>query len=231
MCRTVSRCILALSAAAAVAVAGCERSAPPPAQSTEQAKPAPAAPPPAAPAAPPAPAPSVQPALPVEGQPVNADARALETMLERINDYAALHKKIEDTLPKLSDETTPEKIDKNQRALGRLIQEQRRGAKPGDIFTPDAQAVIKRLLARVFAGPEGAALRASIMDENPGPIKLKVNSRYPDTIPLSTVPPQVLQGLPKLPEEMEYRFIGPHLILMDVHAHIIVDLIEHALPS
>ena len=83
----------------------------------------------------------------------------------------------------------------------------------------------------MFAGPDGAALRASIMDENPGKITLAVNSRYPDTVPLSTVPPQVLQGLPKLPEEMEFRFIGRHLILMDVHAHIIVDLIENALPA
>jgi len=221
MCRIVSRRFLALPAAAALALAACNRTAPPPAQSTEQAKPAPAAPAP----------PSVQPAPPPEGQPVNADARALEAMLERINDYAELHKKLEDTLPKLSKESTPEQIDKNQRALARLIQEKRRGAKAGDIFTPEAQAVIKRLLARVFAGPEGAALRASIMDENPVAIKLPVNSRYPDTVPLSTVPPQVLQGLPKLPEEMEFRFIGRHLILMDVHAHIIVDLIENALPT
>ena len=79
---------------------------------------------------------------------MNADARALETMLERINDYAAVHKKLEDTLPHLSKETTPEKIDKNQRELGRLIQQHRRTAKPGAIFTPEAEAVIKRLLAR-----------------------------------------------------------------------------------
>jgi hypothetical protein len=221
MCRIVFRRFLALPAAAALALAACNRGAPPPAQSTEQAKPAPAAPA----------QPSVQPAPPPEGQPVNADARALESMLARINDYAELHKKLEDSLPKLSKESTPEQIDKKQRALGRLIQEKRREAKPGDIFTPEAQAVIKRLLARVFAGPEGAALRASIMDENPVAIKLAVNSRYPDTIPLSTVPPQVLQGLPKLPEEMEFRFIGRHLILMDVHAHIIVDLIQNALPA
>jgi hypothetical protein len=219
MYRINSRRFLALPAAAALALAACNRTAPPPAQSTEQAKPAPA---------PPA---SLQPAPPAEGQPVNADARALEIMLERINEYAELHKKLEDTLPKLSKESTPEQIDKNQRALARLIQQKRRGAKPGDIFTPEAQAVIKRLLAKVFAGPEGAALRGSIMDENPLTIKLPVNSRYPDTVPLSTVPPQVLQGLPKLPEEMEFRFIGRHLILMDVHAHIIVDSIENALPT
>jgi hypothetical protein len=62
-------------------------------------------------------------------------------------------------------------------------------------------------------------------------VKIAVNQPYPDQIPLSTMPPQVLQWLPKLPEELEYRFVADRLILMDVHAHIIVDYIEGALPK
>jgi len=49
-------------------------------------------------------------------------------------------------------------------------------------------------------------------------------------VPLSTVPPQVLSSLPKLPEDLEYRFIGERLILLDVHAHIIADFMENAFP-
>jgi hypothetical protein len=154
----------------------------------------------------------------------------MATFEARVNEYAALHKKLEGKAPKVSKDATPEEIDKHQRALAKLVQEARRDAKLGDIFTPEAEAVIKQLLARVFGGADAAALRASIMDENPGAVKLAVNGRYPDTVPLSTVPPQVLQGLPKLPDEMEFRFIGDRLILMDVHAHIIVDYIENALP-
>jgi hypothetical protein len=218
--------ILACAMAAGLLMAACSREAPPP-QSTDPATSSPATPAPAAPAAPQAP----EPPQPSEDQPVTAGARELQTMLQRVDEYAALHKELEDRLPKLSNEATPEEIDKNQRALARLIQQNRRNAKPGDIFTPDARTVVKSLLDRVFAGPEGSALRASIMDENPVAVKLSVNGRYPDTVPLSTVPPQVLQGLPKLPEEMEYRFINRHLILMDVHAHLIVDFIQNALPN
>ena len=151
--------------------------------------------------------PSLDAAPPKEGQPVNADARAIEVMLARINDYAERHKKLEDTLPKLSKESTPEQIDSNQRALQRLIQKERHGVKPGAIFTPDVQAVIKRLLEKVFAGPDGAALAVDHGRE-PADDQVAVNSRYPDNVPLSTVPPKVLQGLPKLPEEMEFRFVG-----------------------
>jgi len=71
------------------------------------------------------------------------------------------------------------------------------------------------------------------MDESQAPpsaAKLVVNSRYPDTVPLTTIPPQVLQTLPKLTEDLEYRFIGDSLILLDVHAHVIADFIEHVIP-
>ena len=72
------------------------------------------------------------------------------------------------------------------------------------------------------------------MDENqaaPSAAKLRVNIRYPDVVPLTTVPPQVLQTLPKLTEDLEYRFMGDSLILLDVHAHLIADYIENVLPK
>jgi hypothetical protein len=204
------RRVLTFLAAALLSLPACrDRSAPP----AEQGKPASGA----------------SPQAPAD-QPVNPDAKALAGMMERINEYAALHRKLEDSLPHLSKESTPQEIDKHQRALGKMIQDARREAKQGDLFTPESQAVIKRLLARVFGGPDGPALKASIMDENPGLPTLKVNERYPDTVPLSTIPPQVLEGLPKLPEEMEFRFVGNSLILMDVHAHIIADFIPNAFP-
>ena len=95
-----------------------------------------------------------------------ADAQALATMNDRLKEYVDLHTKIERTLPKLPKDATPQQIDKNQRALEKLVREARATAKPGDIFTPEARPVIKRLLASVFGGPEGKQLKASIMDEN-----------------------------------------------------------------
>lgn len=161
-------------------------------------------------------------------QPVNQDAKALAGFLDRVNQYVTVHQKLENSLPKLSKQSTPEQIDTHQRALAKLIQEARADAKPGDIFTAESQAVIKKLIAKVFGGPNGAAIKASVMDENPGVPNLKVNARYPDEVPVSTIPPQLLEGLPKLPEEMEFRFVGNDLILMDTHAHTIADIIPNA---
>jgi hypothetical protein len=177
---------------------------------------------------------SAPPTVRVVGPLTPADAQALATMNERVKEYVALHVKLERSLPKLPKDATPEQIDKNQRALAKLVLKARAAAKPGDIFTSEARPVIKRLCASVFGGPDGKQLKASIMDENPvtpAAIKLAVNSRYPDTVPLTTVPPQVLQTMPKLTEDLEYRFIGDWLILLDVHAHVIADFIEDVLPK
>jgi hypothetical protein len=162
------------------------------------------------------------------GQRVNANARALAEVRSRIATYAGLHRELEATLPPLPKDASAEQIDKHYRALARLLQQARRGAKPGDIFTPAARSVIRRLLDVVLRGPDGAALRASIRDENPGSLSIAVNARYPDSVPLATTPTMVLEGLPKLPRELEYRFLGDRLILVDVGPHLIVDLIDHA---
>ena len=189
------------------------------------------------PPAPPATSASPAAAAPTErvvGPLTPADAQALATMIDRLREYVDLRTKIERSLPKLPQEATPQQIDQNQRGLEKLVREARATAKPGDIFTPEARPVIKRLLASVFGGPDGKQLKASIMDESqaaPSAAKLTVNGRYPDTVPLTTVPPQVLQTLPKLTEDLEYRFIGDSLILLDVDAHVIADFIEDVLPK
>jgi len=161
----------------------------------------------------------------------DADAAALATMNDRLKDYIALHNKLEATLPKLPTNATPIQIDKNQRLLEEKMRQARASAKQGDIFTPEATPVIKRLMATVFGGPEGRELKASIMDENPVGTKVAVNARYPDTVPVSTVPPPILQTLPKLSEDLEYRFVGDNLIILDSHAHVIADYIDNAFPK
>ena len=213
-----TRCGLASLVAAGVLTLGaCRRDATPP-------------PPPATSASPV----SAPPTERVVGPLSPEDARALATMNDRLREYVDLHLKLERSLPKMPKEATPQQIDKNQRALEKLVRESRTNAKRGDLFTAEAQPVIKRLLATVFGGPDGKQLKASIMDENPvDPVQLKlsVNGRYPDTVPLTSIPPQVLQTLPKLHEDLEYRFVGDWLILLDVHAHVIADYIDNALPK
>jgi hypothetical protein len=162
---------------------------------------------------------------------VNADAALAAEFIKKTQAYSALHNKLEAGLPKLGKEATPEEIESHQRAMERLLAQGRPRAQVGEFFTKEIRAYFRRQLTRVFQGPEGKPLRASIMDENPGPIKLQINGRYPDNVPLATMPPQVLSALPRLPEDLEYRFIGSRLVLLDVHANVVVDYIEDAMPT
>jgi hypothetical protein len=90
------------------------------------------------------------------------------------------------------------------------------------------QRLVRTLLRPVFHGTEGLQVKNEIADNEYKNVKLAVNGRYPDEVPISTVPPQVLAQLPKLEEELEYRFIHTNMILFDTHAHIIVDYVQRA---
>jgi hypothetical protein len=157
------------------------------------------------------------------------EAQAVVAFKDRVVEYVALHEKLEATLPKLPDKASPQQVDSNQRALGELIKSARRDAKPGDFFTPGFQAMVKRVVNEVLDGPDGKTIRASIMDENPGVPQILVNERYPSSVPLSTMPPQLLEPLPKLKGELEFRFLGPRMVLVDTEADIILDFTDEIL--
>ena len=168
---------------------------------------------------------SFQPA----SQRTNPNAATLADFTKRVDGYVALHKKLEGTLPALPKQTDPEQIDRHQRALSRLIQEARKNAKQGELFSPAMQQLVRTILRPIFRGADGQQIKNEILDnEFKGGVKLAVNGRYPDEVPISTVPPQVLAQLPKLPEALEYRFILTNLILFDPHAHVIADFVERA---
>jgi hypothetical protein len=69
----------------------------------------------------------------------------------------------------------------------------------------------------------------AIMDDNPGELANEINGTYPEGKPLSTVPPNILAVLPRLPDDIEYRFLGRHLILLDTRANVILDRIPFAI--
>jgi hypothetical protein len=160
-----------------------------------------------------------------------SESPAVRDFVQRVDAYVALHRKLEATLPRVPDKPTPQQIDQAQRGLLGLLQTARANAAQGDVFTPGMTAYVKGVLVPLFEGPAGERLRASLMDENVKELPLKVNQRYPDGIPLATMPPRLLKALPELPEQMEFRFVASQFVLLDTHAHLIVDFIPNALPG
>lgn len=156
---------------------------------------------------------------PAHAMPQTADCRppvwggvvpAFETRLEA---YVALRTQLETT----------------QRARGHALAERiwaaRAQAKQGDLLTPALSVEIRRSLRREL----NAQTWKVIMDDNPGELPSQVNDEYREGQPLATMPANMLAALPKLPADIEYRFIERHLVLLDTRAKIILDRIPYAI--
>jgi hypothetical protein len=162
---------------------------------------------------------------------VNKDAATIADFMKRVDAYVALHEKVEGMLTEPSRDGRPEAVVEHQHAFAKLIRKERPYAKPGDIITKPMRNIVRRLLASVFRGPGGRQIKRSILDEYTGSVPLQINSEYPENMPFSSVPPQILGGLPKLPAAaLAYRFVGERLILLDPHGRLVVDVVERVFP-
>ena len=162
-------------------------------------------------------------------QPANPDARTLQDFQSRIDQYVKVRNELKKQSAPLKETKEAAKIQAAQDELATKIRAARKDAKAGDIFTPEIKTVFRRLMYPETKGAEGAATKEAIKEDAPTGVPIKVNAKYPDSAPLPTVPPNLLAALPKLPEDLEYRFINRDLILLDVHANVIVDFMPNAI--
>lgn len=161
---------------------------------------------------------------------VNADAALSVEFLKGVQQYVELHKKLEATLPARPDHATPGEIEAHEQALAKLIVQARSRAKQGDLLPQKVRAYFRRQIGAVLRGPDGAVIRQSIMEDNPGKVRLRCNARYPEGLPITTMPAPILGALPKLPDHVEYRFVGDRLVLLDIHSQLVMDYMTDALP-
>jgi hypothetical protein len=176
-------------------------------------------------------------------RPRDHEADVLAELSRRVRAYVELHERVARDVPGVPRKAEATQIAANQHALSRAVRAARGDARQGDIFVPEARPILVALVRSELAGPRARESREAIRQGNPrvesGPpvpgepparVKLEANAPYPDGAPLSTVPPRLLAKLPPLPEPLEYRFVGGHLILHDAAANLVVDYIPDAAP-
>ena len=147
----------------------------------------------------------------------------------RVSSYMQLEKS--QSSPHKSTDSPAKLADQHQQAAAKM-RAARPAAKQGDIFTADIAAYFRRQIASTLNGPDGAKVKASLRHAEPlKKISLRVNQRYPQSIPLQSTPPTLLLNLPRLPKELQYRIVGDDLVLYDSHSDLVVDFIENALPG
>jgi hypothetical protein len=163
------------------------------------------------------------------GPPVNPRAALMKAFVDRVHAYVELQKKAEEGIPDLSGDENPSMIEAHQAAMAARMKILRPGAKRGDLFG-DADAIFREALRQDAAARRQRGVKAAA-EEVPKYEPPRVNVAYPETQPLATVPPLLLSQFPRLPEGMEYRFLGNDLILRDTKANLVADFINETVPS
>jgi hypothetical protein len=165
--------------------------------------------------------------------PLAMEEQALVQFDLAVDRYVALHRRLERALPheRLFDDA--EEMFAARDRLRSAILAARPDARQGNIFSPGiAQAFVDILAFAIEeCGHDPADLLADIDAERlPGTPKPRVSRPYPWGIG-SAMWPTLLRVLPELPAELEYRFSDRDLVLVDVHANLVVDILENALPA
>ena len=179
-------------------------------------------------------------------QTVDMDSHVLKKFQEEIQEYVDARKKLTKGTV-VSANSSPEELAAFRHHLTEATVRHRKGEKQGNIFKPEVEAAIRRILTREFSGPDGPALIKAVKQGNPAvegnpsprdptkeakqPVVVAVNVVYNDAAPFSSVPPGLLQNLPLLPDEVRYRFVGRSLILRDTEANVILDFIRDVIPD
>ena len=149
---------------------------------------------------------------------------------DHVRAYMKIHKTADAKVPSLKETSDPNQVSAREKALADQIRKERAGAQQGAVFSPSAAKEIGTVVAEDFKSRPLKDQKA-ILVEVPMKVPPAINTDYPTTLPLATVPPSLLQKLPTLPEELEYRFLGRHLILRDIKANLIVDFIPDVVPA
>ena len=165
--------------------------------------------------------------------PTAVEAPILEAFTRRIDAYMQVHNAVERSLPppRLFDD--PEDLFAAIAAMQSGIRRARPYARRGDVFTDDVAGVIRtRLQARLTACDERVEDVLAFINEErlPGAPRPTINQRFPWMLG-SAMWPSLLAVLPPLPEDLQYRFADRDLVLIDIHADLVVDILVNALPA
>jgi hypothetical protein len=170
------------------------------------------------------------PAAAAQKRPVNADAAAQADFQARLEGYIKLRQDLAGKLKPLSPTASAAELASRQESLAAALRDVRKNARQGDLIPPAVAAQIKRIVADDFRRRNPTAKRA-VFEEVPTQVRPAINKPLPDNAALATIPPLLLNELPRLPDNLQYRFVGNDIVLLDGDTRLIMDYISNAVPA
>ena len=160
-----------------------------------------------------------------------ADLAALQQWTLGVEGYMALREQAAQAVPPLRASPTPKEILTVSAALASEIRARRPGAQAGELFTFEVRRTFRKQIARaitqhqILVGDLLAAIQGEAFT-NSAPV---VNERFPWQL-CAELPLRLLAALPVLPDELQYRLLGRDLLLFDLDASLVVDILPEAIP-
>ena len=162
--------------------------------------------------------------------PAPFDDRAIARFEDTVDRYVGLHRHLARGLAWQAGEGD-EGGTWYAEALRNAIREARPNARRGNLFTADVAPLLRFRLETALAlhtFSTADTLADFGRHEAVAGVTPEVHGEYVwDPRPTW---PTLLWELPPLPEELTYRFIGRDLVLVDIDANMVVDVLENALP-
>jgi hypothetical protein len=165
----------------------------------------------------------------VDGRPkVNEQALALQDFQTRLKAYLALRDELSRNLKPLSS-TSATELTTRQASLAAAMTAARATAKRGDLVPKLVAEQIATTISEDFRRRNTVATRGTLK-EVPVAAVPRVNKVYPPGDAMPTVPPLLLKNLPQLPDNLQYRFFGRSIVILDGDLQLIADVIPGVLP-
>jgi hypothetical protein len=161
-----------------------------------------------------------------------AETPIVEAFARRVEAYMEIHNDVERRLAVQWVFDDPEDLFAAMHAMQSGIRVARADDRPGAVFTPDVSALIRARVAHRLAACNYSVedVLEFLNEERPlGVPEPRINEPFP-WIAGSAMWPTLLAALPPLPPELQYRFFDRDLVVIDVHADLVVDVMKNALP-
>jgi hypothetical protein len=156
---------------------------------------------------------------------------------EQVNQYVDLHHAVAASFGPEIVSANPADLFARKHAFATAIRAARPGASEGNIFTPEVASFFRARIAQAIRETGfdlASALQESAVEleeeTSEEPQLIEVNGDFPWHAG-AVMWPSILWKLPPLPPEVEYRFVAGDLVLIDLRAALVVDILRAALPA
>jgi hypothetical protein len=155
------------------------------------------------------------------------ETRAIVEFQRAADDYALMHRRIERRQPPIEVTADVHTLSRSIVSMAAAIRVARADAREGDLFAAPVSPLLRARIVKAMRLHDVTVEDLDREAADPPPAQLTVNGDMPWR-QTGSMPPCVLEVLPPLPPELQYRFVGTDLVLVDVHASLIVDILRDA---